>query len=52
MSRKHFKQLAAALLLIQDVATRREVVELLTPMLRQSNERFDKGRFMAAVGLD
>ena len=52
MSRKHFKQLATALLLITDAATRREVVELLIPMLRQSNERFDRGRFLAAVGLD
>lgn len=52
MSRKHFKQLAAALLRIQDAATRREVVELLIPMLRESNERFDLSRFMAAVGLD
>lgn len=52
MSKKHFKQLAAALLLIQDAATRREVVESLLPMLRQSNERFDRGRFMAAVGLE
>ncbi|GAB1393253.1 hypothetical protein MASR1M60_14160 [Rhodocyclaceae bacterium] len=52
MSRKHFKQLAAALLLIQDRATRQEVVELLIPMLRESNERFDRGRFMAAVGLE
>jgi hypothetical protein len=52
MSRKHFKQLAAALLLIQDIATRREVVGLLIPMLRDANERFDRGRFMAAVGLE
>ncbi len=52
MSRKHFKQLAAALLLIQDATTRGDVVELLIPMLRESNERFDRSRFMAAVGLE
>ena len=52
MSRKHFKQLAAALLLIRDAQTRREVADLLIPMLRESNERFDRGRFLAAVELE
>ena len=52
MSRKHFKQLATALLQIRDLATRRGVVETLLPMLRASNERFDRGRFMTAVGLE
>jgi|GEM_PF-7010148 len=52
MSRKHFKQLAAALLQIKDAQTRREVVESLLPMLQQSNERFDRQRFLTAVELD
>jgi hypothetical protein len=51
MTRKHFREMAARLLAVADVASRREAAEAFASVAVKTNPRFDRAKFFAACGL-
>jgi hypothetical protein len=49
MTRKHFEAIAMALGHVENPEDRKSVAGLIASVCRQSNERFDRQRFLDAV---
>ena len=51
LTRKHFKIIAAEVAKIADLDLRKATAESWVNQCKQSNQRFDANRFLAACGL-
>lgn len=52
MTRKHFKEIAKTISLIDNKDERKRQAEAMATICQQSNPRFDRGRFLAACGVE
>ena len=52
MSKKHFVALAKKIACIEDSEVRKEVASAVADVCADCNDRFDRGRFLRACGVE